>query len=41
VKASGNFEIGRVLPELNGVTQYLIRSSTDGHERVVSEYEIA
>ena len=36
-----NFEIGRVLPQINGVNQYLIRSTTDGQKRVVSEYELA
>ncbi|HEY1720132.1 MAG TPA: hypothetical protein VGG27_02720 [Magnetospirillaceae bacterium] len=40
-KASGNFEVGRVLPEEKGVHQYLIRSTSDGHQRVVAEYEIA
>lgn len=41
VKASGDFRIGRVLPQLNGINQYLIRSTTDGQQRVVSEYELA
>ncbi len=40
-RASGSFEIGRVLPEQDGVNQYLVRSSVDGHQRVVAEYEIA
>ena len=40
-KANGIFEIGRVLPEQNGVNQYLVKSTIDGHQRVVAEYEIA
>jgi hypothetical protein len=38
--ASGAFAVGRVLPELNGVHQYLIWSMADGHKRVVTENEI-
>lgn len=41
IKARGDFQIGRVLPPLNGVNQYLIRSTTDGQQRVVAEYELA
>jgi hypothetical protein len=40
-RPTGSFEIGRLLPEQDGVKQYLIRSTTDGHQRVVAEYEIA
>jgi hypothetical protein len=39
-KAGGDFAVGRQLPELNGVRQYLIRSIADGHQRVVTEHEI-
>ena len=40
-RATGTFAVGRLLPEVNGVRQYLIQSTTDGHQRVVSEHEIA
>ena len=40
-QASGMFQIGRVLPEQDGVNQYLVKSTVDGHQRVVAEYEIA
>jgi len=40
-KARGNYEVGRMLPNENGVNQYLILSTTDGQQRVVSEHEIA
>ena len=39
-KAGGAFAVGRAMPEVDGVRQYLIRSIADGHQRVVSEYEI-
>lgn len=35
------FVVVRVLPEEHGVYQYRIKSSADGHERVVLEYELA
>lgn len=40
-QATGTFEIGRLLPEQDGFNQYLIRSTVDGQERIVAEYEIA
>jgi len=39
-KARGSYEVGRLLPEVDGVNQYLILSTTDGQLRVVSEHEI-
>jgi hypothetical protein len=39
-KAGGAFAVGRLMPEVNGVRQYLIQSIADGHQRVVSEHEI-
>jgi hypothetical protein len=39
-KAGGNYEVGRMLPDVNGVNQYLILSTIDGQLRVVSEHEI-
>ncbi len=35
------FEVVRVLPEEHGVFQYRIKSTADGHERVVLETELA
>jgi len=37
----GSFRIVRRLPSDNGVAQYRVQSVTDGHERVVSESELA
>lgn len=37
----GKFQIVRPLPPEQGHNQYRIKSSLDGHERVVKEYEIA
>lgn len=37
----GRFEIVRVLPVERGVCQYRIKSIKDGHERVVTESELA
>lgn len=39
-KARGSYEVGRMLPNVNGVNQYLILSTIDGQVRVVSEHEI-
>lgn len=36
----GSFRIVRTLPTEHGVKQYRIQSTTDGHERVVSEAEL-
>lgn len=41
LKNLGRFAIVRQLPTEHGVLQYRIRSLTDGHERVVSESELA
>jgi hypothetical protein len=41
VKTSSRFAIVRPLPTEHGVLQYRIKSLTDGHERVVSESELA
>jgi hypothetical protein len=37
----GRFEIVRTLPESAGNNQYRVRSLADGHERVVTEPELA
>jgi len=39
--ARGNFIIVCVLPEEHGVYHYRIKSTVDGHERVVMETEVA
>jgi hypothetical protein len=39
--ARGSFRVVCALPEERGVQQYRIKSSTDGHVRVVMESEIA
>ena len=36
----GSFTIVCALPEEHGIYQYRIRSTTDGHERVVTESEV-
>lgn len=38
---AGRFRIVRALPTEQGIKQYRIQSVMDGHERVVSEAEIA
>jgi len=40
-RAAGSYEVGRMLPNENGVNRYLILSTVNGQQRVVSEYEIA
>jgi len=40
-EARGSFKIVRVLPTERGIIQYRIKSDTDGHERVVTEGEVA
>lgn len=40
-KAPGRFKIVRQLPTEHGVLQYRIKSVIDGHERVVTESELA
>lgn len=40
-EARGSFKIVRLLPTEHGVNQYRIKSTTDGHERVVTESEVA
>ena len=37
----GRFEIVRLMPTERGVRQYRIRSTTDGHERMATEVELA
>jgi hypothetical protein len=37
---NGLFKIVRLLPQERGINQYRIKSTTDGHERVVMEGEI-
>jgi hypothetical protein len=39
--APGSFKIVRILPTERGIIQYRIKSETDGHERVVTEGEVA
>ena len=39
--ARGTFTIVCVLPEEHGVYHYRIRSTIDGHERVVTENEVS
>ena len=36
-----SFRVVRLLPEYQGNNQYRVKSTTDGHERVVGEGEIA
>jgi hypothetical protein len=36
----GSFTIVCALPEEHGIYHYRIRSTTDGHERVVTESEV-
>jgi hypothetical protein len=36
----GSFTIVCALPEEHGIYHYRIRSTTDGHERVVTENEV-
>ncbi|HZS82247.1 MAG TPA: hypothetical protein VFA50_05220 [Stellaceae bacterium] len=38
--AQGSFKIIRLLPAERGMNQYRIKSSVDGHERVVMEHEL-
>ena len=40
-RAQGSFRVVRVLPSERGMNQYRIKSTTDGHERVVTEVEVA
>jgi hypothetical protein len=37
---SGLFKVVRLLPQERGINNYRIKSTTDGHERVVMEGEI-
>lgn len=41
VKGNGRFTVMRVLPAERGMNQYRIKSTEDGHERVVMENEVA
>jgi hypothetical protein len=41
MRPAGRFEIVRTLPTEHGILQYRIKSLLDGHERVVTEGEIA
>jgi hypothetical protein len=36
----GSYTVVRLLPAENGVNQYRIKSSLDGHERVVREHQL-
>ena len=36
----GQFEVVRLLPPVNGDFQYRVKSTRDGHERVVLESEL-
>ena len=38
---SGNFEVVSLLPDYQGNNQYRIKSTSDSHQRVVVETEIA
>ena len=38
---TGSFRVLRLLPESNGRNQYRVESSSDGHQRVAVETEIA
>jgi hypothetical protein len=40
-KAVGTFHVVRPMPEEHGIRQYRIKSTMDGHERVVVENELA
>ena len=37
----GDFRVVRLFPETNGCNQYQVESSSDGHQRVAVETEIA
>lgn len=37
----GTFKIVRLLPSEHGTNQYRIKSTVDGHERVLMEHELA
>lgn len=39
--SSDYFRVVRLLPEYQGNNQYRVKSTSDGHERVVGEGEIA
>jgi hypothetical protein len=41
VNARGSFTIVSLLPEEHGICHYRVRSTIDGHERVVAESEVA
>ena len=38
---AGNFRVVRLLPDYQGNNQYRVESTSDGHQRVVIESEIA
>ena len=38
---AGSFTVLRALPTEHGINQYRIKSTADGHERVVSEAELS
>lgn len=40
-KPLGRFQVVRVMPTEHGILQYRIKSLSDGHERVVTESELA
>lgn len=40
-KPLGTFKILRIMPSERGVLQYRIKSTLDGHERMVLESELA
>ncbi len=37
----GGFKVTTLLPQERGINQYRLKSTTDGHERVVSESELS
>ena len=40
LKPLGEFKIVRVMPSERGIRQYRIKSTTDGHERFVTEGDL-
>jgi len=40
-KPLGSFKIVRVMPSERGIRQYRVKSTTDGHERVATESDLA
>jgi len=40
-KPLGSFKIVRVMPSERGIRQYRVKSTTDGHERMATETDLA